>query len=279
MTEPVDAEQMEITDTEFKTFSDFVYSYCGINLHEGKKEMVRARVGKQMRLKGFGSFDDYFKFVLSDESGSEVVGLINAISTNLTSFYRESRHFDFLTHEVIPELNRSRVSRRIRAWSAGCSTGEEPYTLAMVFHEGLQAELLRDFKILATDISTRVLETAMRGVYPEERVQTIDPLLIHKYFQKGVSNQRGFYKAKDELQKLVHFARLNLMKPFPMKGPFDVIFCRNVMIYFDQPSREQLVSRFFDFLAAGGYFFVGHSESLTGVRHPFKYVGPSIYRK
>ena len=270
---------MELTDTEFKKFSDFVYSYCGINLHEGKKEMVRARVGKQMRLKGFSGFEDYFKFVLNDESGNEIVGLINAISTNLTSFYRESRHFDFLVHDVIPDVNKSRGHQRIRVWSAGCSTGEEPYTLAMVFLEGLQAGAQTDLKILATDISTRVLESAMMGVYPEERVKSIDAVLVRKYFQKGVSNQKGYYKVKDDLRKLVHFARLNLMKPFPMKGPFDVIFCRNVMIYFDQPSREKLVSRFFDFLSPGGYFFVGHSESLTGVRHPFKYVGPSIYRK
>jgi len=270
---------MEISDKEFKELASFVYSHCGIYLHEGKREMVKARLSKQMRLKGFTTYRNYIHHVTTDTTGNEVVELINAISTNLTSFFRESRHFDYLKDTLIPELNRrSLANPRLRAWSAGCSTGEEPYTLAMVFLENL-ASSVKDFKILATDISTRVLHQAMTGVYSEERINTIPSHLAGKYFSKESASMGRAYRANESLRRVVHFARLNLMEPFPLKGPFQVIFCRNVMIYFDQPSREDLVRRFHHLLSPGGHFFVGHSESLTGIAHPFNYVAPSIYRK
>ncbi len=270
---------MELTDSEFKKVTEFVYSYCGIHLHDGKKEMVKARLGKQMRLKGFTEFEPYFRHVMGDESGNEIITLINAISTNLTSFFRESKHFDYLQNKVIPSINdeRSRGSR-VRVWCAGCSTGEEAYTLCMVFLEQLRVPSV-DFKILATDISTRVLELAVGGTYSADRMRGVPPDLVRKYFMKGTNNHKGLFRVKEQLREPIRFARLNLMQPFPMRGPFDVIFCRNVMIYFDQPSRESLVEKFFNLLGSGGHLFVGHSESLTGIRHSFKYVGPSIYRR
>ena len=267
---------MEISEKEYRSFCDFIYSACGINLHDGKREMVKARVGKQIRLKKLSGFKEYFELVRNDETGAEMVNLLNAISTNLTYFFREPKHFEYLARSVIPEINTD-GRRRVRVWSAGCSTGEEPYTLAMVMSEHL-APSVGDWKILATDLSTKVLGIAGQGVYPRERLQNIPPELLRKYFQKGSREYAGYYKIKPALMERVHFGR-NLMEPFPMKGPFDAIFCRNVMIYFDRTTQENLARKFRDILAPGGWFFVGHSESLLGVKHDFKYLGPSIYRR
>ncbi len=268
---------MEISDQEFRQFSDFIYSACGIKLHDGKREMVKARVGKQVRLRGLSEFKEYFELVKSDSSGTEMVNLLNVISTNLTYFFRESKHFDYLQNEVMPEIN-SNGLRRVRIWSAGCSTGEEPYTLAMVVSEHIDSSIT-DWKILATDLSTKVLSIGAQGLYGSDRMRGVPVDYQKKYFQKGSKEKSGFYQVRPELKQRIHFGRLNLMEPFPVKGPFDVIFCRNVMIYFDRPTQEALAKKFHQVIRPGGFFFVGHSESLLGVRHDFAYLGPSIYRK
>ena len=268
---------MEITEKEYTEFCNFIYSACGIKLHQGKREMVKARLGKQIRLKKLSGFNEYFKLVKEDQTGEEVVNLLNVISTNLTYFFRESKHFDYLVEKVVPEVNRN-GGNRVRIWSAGCSTGEEPYTLAMVINENIDPSI-RDWKILATDLSTKVLGIASQGYYPKERLRGIPGVLQKKYLQKNSRNANDSYQVKDELRKRIHFGRLNLMEPFPVKGPFDIIFCRNVMIYFDRATQEALARRFHGVLRQGGFFFVGHSESLLGVKHEFKYLGPSIYQK
>jgi chemotaxis protein methyltransferase CheR len=268
---------MEISNKEYKQFCDFIYAHSGIRLHEGKKEMVKARLGKHIRARKLSGFKEYFDLVREDTTGSELVRLLDAISTNLTYFFREPQHFRYLEEKIIPELNKE-SAQKIRVWSAGCSTGEEPYTLAMIFMEHIKSPS-PDWQILATDLSTKVLKEAERGVYPQEKVRKIPSDLLRRYFQKGINSHAGFYKVKKELQDRICFARLNLMEPFPMKGPFDFIFCRNVMIYFDRVTQEKLAGRFYAVLKPGGWFFVGHSESLLGIEHNFKYLSPSIYQR
>jgi chemotaxis protein methyltransferase CheR len=268
-----------VTDAEFTQISDMVYKHCGINLHEGKKELVQARIARQMRTGGFKTAGQYIDSVLSDSSGDKFSDLIDALSTNLTSFFRENQHFQHLTDKFLPKLieNRNREGKRyIRAWSAGCSSGEEPYTLAIVISEALGSHRF-DVKILATDISRRVLSAARRGVYDEERVETVPSPLRHKYFAAG--SNPGTVKIVPDLQRMIRFNYLNLQESWPFSGPFDFIFCRNVMIYFDKPTQQKLVNRYHDCLAPGGLLFTGHSESLTGVKHPFKYVLPTIYSR
>jgi chemotaxis protein methyltransferase CheR len=182
-----------------------------------------------------------------------------------------------LEERVFPELSKEAI-RKIRVWSAGCSTGEEPYTLAMIFMEHMKSSST-DWQILATDLSTKVLKEAQRGIYSHEKVRAVSPDLLRKYFQKGINSHSGSYKVKKELRERIHFARLNLMESFPIKGPFDLIFCRNVMIYFDRVTQENLAARFHNVLKPRGLFFVGHSESLLGIEHNFKYLSPSIYQR
>ena len=270
-------DAMDISEREFHKFCDFIYSTCGINLHDGKREMVRARVGKQIRLRKLSGFKEYFDLVLNDTTGAELVNLLNVISTNLTYFFRESKHFEYLEKTVIPQINEANP-HRVRMWSAGCSTGEEPYTIAMVVSEHINSSI-KDWKILATDLSTKVLGTASQGLYVKERLKGVPQNYLNKYFQKRKNGHQQLYELKEDVRSHVRFGRLNLMEPFPVKGPFDVIFCRNVMIYFDRNTQENLARRFHDVLTPGGFFFVGHSESLLGVKHDFKYLGPSVYRK
>ena len=274
-----------LTEGEFTKLSDLVYRHCGINLHDGKMELVRARLAKQMRIGGFATAGEYIDHVLSDPSGEEFKKLIDALSTNLTSFFREKNHFDYLQCELLPRLleaKKRRGNRRLRAWSAGCSTGEEPYSLAMILLEatgGGGGQGAWDVKLLATDISTRVLAHARRGTYDKKRADGVPPQLRNKHLAVNKLDGRIFYDASPALKNLISFRHLNLMQAWPFAGPFDFIFCRNVMIYFDKPTQQRLVGRFFDCLAPGGVLFTGHSESLTGIAHGFKYVQPTIYAK
>lgn len=271
----------ELRDVDFEKISRLVYQQCGINLHLGKKELVKARLGKRLRKEKIGSFADYYRHVTAEGGMDELIAMIDSISTNLTSFFREESHFHKL-REVMPAMIAASGGRhrlpRLRIWSAGCSTGEEPYSLAITLKEIVNAGGV-DLRILATDISTKVLRTAAGGVYPKERVKNIPPLLLRKYFQIGQGRWSGHYRVKKEIRDTVTFRRFNLMETLPADGLFDVIFCRNVMIYFDKETQKNLIDRFYGCLKEGGYFFVGHSESLTGLKHPFQYVEPSVYRK
>ncbi|MBW2631890.1 MAG: protein-glutamate O-methyltransferase [Deltaproteobacteria bacterium] len=271
----------ELRDIDYKKISRLIYEQCGINLHEGKKELVRARLGKRLREGNFKSFADYYSYVTTNEGIDELITMIDSLSTNLTSFFRENDHFRQL-REVIPAMvktdgNDYRVPK-LRIWSAGCSTGEEPYSLAIALKEIIGSRNI-DLKILATDISTKALRAAGEGIYPEERVKKISNSLLKKYFQIGQERWKGYYRAKRELKDTIRFRRFNLMETLPSGDLFDIIFCRNVMIYFDKETQAGLVNRFYDCLKKESYFFIGHSESLTGLTHRFKYIGPSVYRK
>jgi chemotaxis protein methyltransferase CheR len=274
------ASEELVSERDFELISDLVYKHCGINLHDGKKELVQARIAKKMRVGGYQTASEYIEHVLADSTGERFADLIDALSTNLTSFFREDNHFTFLTKKFLPQLmaNKSRVhNNRIRVWSAGCSSGEEPYTLAITILEALAGHGTWDVKILASDISRKVLRIGQQGVYPKQRIDKVPQQLRGKYFGEGPD--RSTVTVSPNLKSMIRFNYLNLQNDWPFKGPFDFIFCRNVMIYFDKPTQERLVNRFFNHLAGGGVLFTGHSESLTGVIHKFQYVEPTIYGK
>ncbi len=264
---------LDLSPALFERISDTMRDVAGIRLPAGKETLVKSRLSKRLRLLGLDGFPAYLERVEQDETGEELRAMIDALTTNKTSFFRESAHYDHLLASALPEL----AGRgRVRIWSAGCSTGEEPYTLAMLLREHLGEPVLRDARILATDISGRALQLAMRGEYSAGVMGDVPGPLLDRYFERTAA---GLYAARDALRSLVTFARLNLVAAWPMKGPFDVIFCRNVMIYFDREVRERLVARFHGMLRDGGLLYVGHSESLTGLSHPFAYVRPAVYRR
>jgi len=275
------SQSVELTDGEFQKISRLVYDQCGINLSDGKKELVKARLGKRIRTGSFRSFKEYYQYILNDESGREMIHLLDSISTNYTFFFREQKHFDCLRLEILPEMiNRKKNDRKkFRFWSAACSSGEELYSIAMTLLEAIENPFVWDISILGTDISTKVLKTADSGIFHKERVQSIPASLVKKYFLKGENEREGYVKVKDEVKRLVQLRRLNLMEPFSFSERFDCIFCRNVMIYFDKRTQADLVNRLYGCLEAGGFLLIGHSESLTGIEHPFRYVKPSIYKK
>jgi len=272
--------KLELKAADFEKFRLLIYEKCGINLHDGKKELVSARLGKRLREGNFRSFAHYYDYVVTEDGGDELVRMIDSISTNLTYFFREDSHFQKLA-EVLPSLHAASGNKgtpRLRVWSAACSTGEEPYSTAIKVLETMNGMPV-DVKILATDISTSVLKTAASGIYHAEKTKNIPPPLVRKYFQGGTGKWEGYYRVKNEIRELIEFKRFNLMEPPPRGVNFDVIFCRNVMIYFDKQTQSSLVNRLSDSLVAGGYLFIGHSESLTGLNHRLKYVEPSVYRK
>jgi len=269
-----------LRESEFRKISEMIYELCGINLHDGKKELVQARLNKRLNLLGLDSYGDYIKYVECDESGEELTKMVDSLSTNVTYFFRESDHFDFLSNRVLAKFNAEKErQRKFRVWCAGCSSGEEAYTIAMTLRENLSRVDSVDALILASDISTRVLTAAREARYGLAKFKETPAVLRERYFDsEGIGDKRVF-TAKQSLRSMVRFAYLNLTEPWPMKGQFDVIFCRNVMIYFDHKTQAELVNRFYGILKPGGYFFTGHSESLTGISHKFNFVRPSIYLK
>ena len=261
----------------FEKFRDLIYNTSGITLSEQKEALVSSRISKRMRTLKIDKHQDYYKYIISDTTGNEIIHLLDAISTNVTNFFRESHHFDFLT-DIVTEWNKN-GQRRFRFWSAGCSTGEEPYTLAISLLESGIGRIT-DTKILATDISMQVLKHCIKGEYGSKKMKDVSPVHTERYFDKKGVNESAQYTAKPELKSMITFKRLNLsVVPFPMKGPMDIIFCRNVVIYFDNIVRRNLLNEFYRLLKPGGYLMVGHAETLAGLKCSFKSVKPSIYTK
>jgi len=275
-------QDVTLREKDFRRISDVIYEHCGINLHGGKKELVRARLAKRLREGHFNTFAEYIQHVLDDSTGRELSALVDSISTNLTKFFREDQHFEYVRTQLLPRIIASKQHSsafRIRAWSAGCSSGEEPYSIAITLLEGIQGKGRWDVKLLATDVSTRILERAKKGVYEQDRIDPISLPLRNRYLTRRREGTKEVYEVGSALRELIVFRYLNLMQDWPIKGPLDFIFCRNVMIYFDKPTQERLINRFYDLLGPGGILFTGHSESLTGIKHAFKYVQPTIYLK
>jgi chemotaxis protein methyltransferase CheR len=271
----------DLTQSEFDQLSRLIYEKSGIALHEGKRELVRARLSKRLRETGLGSFQAYYDYVVGEDSGQEMVAMLDSISTNLTAFFREPTHFEFLRQELIPRLGHRRgaAGRRLWVWSAGCSTGEEPYSLALCLLDALPNPTSWDLKILATDISTRALESARRGVYKADRLSGVPRPVLTRYFQRGLNEWAGYFRVKPEVRRLIEFRHSNLLQGPPQAGPFEVIFCRNVMIYFDSETQERVIGIFQDQLRPEGCLFIGHSESLARVSHGLRYLRPAVYGK
>jgi chemotaxis protein methyltransferase CheR len=267
-----------LSDVLFQKFSTLVFENTGIFLKPEKKELLNARLGKRLRECRIDSFDAYYDYVQADTSGEELTNLINSVSTNFTSFFRENAHFEYLADEVLPEFSKS-GSSELKVWSAACSSGEEPYTLSIVLHDYKRRNGSFSFSIQATDISTRVLDIARAGVYTDERIRAMPRDILEQYFQKGKGNSAGYVKVKRQLRDSISFKYFNLMGDFPWVEEFDIIFCRNVMIYFNRETQQELVNKFSQCLKPGGYLFIGHSESLTSIEHSFKQVSTTAYKK
>ena len=266
-----------ITPKEFEQFRALIYQESGINLNDNKQTLLVSRLSKRLRILQLDSFQAYYDLIAAQKDGDEFTLLLDLVSTNKTDFFREPKHFDFLREQILPVLG---STRSIRIWSAASSSGEEPYTIAMTLYDGVSDPERWDFKILASDISTRVLARAASGVYEEDRVRALPKKIVERHFLKGVGDRAGMVKVKPHLAQMVRFRRINLMdNTYPIKTPLDLIFCRNVMIYFDRPTQAQLAVKFYHYLKPGGFLFIGHSESLQRVDQPFTAVAPTIYRK
>jgi chemotaxis protein methyltransferase CheR len=269
----------QISDLDFQRFQRLMYEESGIWLSASKKALLCGRLAKRLRQLNIGSLHDYCRFVL--ENPDERVQMINLLCTNETHFFRERHHFDFLTSKVFPFWKaaalRGECPRRIRIWSAGCSTGEEPYSLAMLLLEHFSEGSGCEPSILATDISTTALERAQTGVWPVARKTEIPSLLLRRYMLRGTGPEEGYMRAGEAIRSLITFARLNLNDAASMGAKFDLIFCRNVLIYFGADSRKRAIQRLFDSLEPHGYLFVGHAETLTGFTDQVVTAAPTIY--
>ncbi|ARN74980.1 CheR family methyltransferase [Oceanicoccus sagamiensis] len=269
-------DEHTLSDKDFRYICKFVYDATGIVLDERKREMVYRRLMRRTRETRLPSFKEYLNFLNSNPEESPK--FINAITTNLTSFFRENHHFEFLKSTVLPELLAQSQQRRLRIWSAGCSTGEEPYSIAITLKEAMGNRLNSwDAKILATDLDSDVVATGKAGIYKAERIDGLDTKMIKRWFKKNPQN--GRVKTATELGELITFKQLNLLEPWPMKGPFDIIFCRNVVIYFDKPTQQSLFQHYYDMLKPGGYLIIGHSEGLGEMQEKFTAMGKTIFQK
>lgn len=261
----------------FDRLRSIIYEKSGIALHDGKEALVSARIRKRMRVLGIQDYREYLRRVSDDEDGTETVGLIDAISTNVTSFFREPAHFEFLGRKMTDWLDAGQT--RFRFWSAACSSGEEPYSIAMTLLEAVNGRGV-DLRILATDISTQALAKCTRGMYDDQRMMPVPALWRNKYFDRLKDDDGVSYVVNGTLATPILFRWFNLTAvPYPMSGPMDAIFCRNVLIYFDQATRKRLLDEMYRLLKKGGYLMVGHAESLTGMISAFKPLRPSVYLK
>jgi chemotaxis protein methyltransferase CheR len=264
-----------LTDLELRKIAVLVYEKSGITLHDGKRELVAARLQKRMRQLALSSYKDYLTRLSDDRSGEELTVLLDAIATNHTSFFREPQHFAFLRDVIVPDLDEKARSTGIDAWCAASSSGEEPVTLAVTL---LEAGVER-FELLASDLSTKVLAIARQGVYKMDRVEGVPPALLRKYFERGLGEQEGLARVGREVRRRIHYRALNLIAMERLDRVFDFIFCRNVMIYFDKQVQQRVVSMLEEHLAPGGYLFISHSESLNGITHKMKWVAPAVCRR
>jgi chemotaxis protein methyltransferase CheR len=272
---------MTMTDREFQLLRDLVYERLGINLTEKKRSMLIGRLQKLLRTSGFNTFQDYYDYLVREPNLNAMTELVNRVTTNYSFFYRGKSHFDFFVQRAFPEVLgalRKRNSRDIRIWTAGCSTGEEPYMIIMLMMEHLGKEYgLWNGGILATDISEKALKFALEGVYPDDRAKELPPRLKIQYFN---TMQDGQLAVKDVVKKEVVFRKFNLKNnTFPFKKRFQIIFCRNVMIYFDNSTRDKLLQHFYANTEPGGYLFIGHSETLGRDQQYYRYIMPAVYQK
>ena len=262
--------RMELSDADFGRLSQFIYTTAGIKMPPAKRIMLQSRLQKRLRALNIDDFKTYADYVLSDGGGDEIIHMLDVVSTNKTDFFREPVHFEFMKEVVLPEF----------VWSAGCSSGEEPYTIGIVISEFNQGCPGRDFLILGTDLSTRILQAATNAVYKEERVEGIPLELKKRYFLRSKDREHPTVRIVPELRRHMQFRRLNFMDAnYPVSENFDVVFCRNVLIYFDRKTQEEVIRKLCGKLKIGGYFFLGHSESIMNMNLPLKPIKPTIFRR
>lgn len=268
---------LKLTDKEFTELTTYVHKNYGIDLSK-KRVLIEGRLSNTLMSQGYKSFSDYFQVLYSDKSGNQMTQLLNKLTTNYTYFMRENEHFEFLTNKVLPFFERTHTrNKTLYIWSAGCSSGQEPYSMAMAISEYFGARKKEwNTTILASDLSANVLEKAANGVYTREEIKDIPAPWVTKYLVKLPD---GNYRVSDAIRKEVVFRRINLMEPFKFKNKFDLIFCRNVMIYFDAPTKEALVNKYYDWTADNGFLFIGHSESVNRETTKYSYIQPAIYQK
>ncbi|MEA4833169.1 MAG: protein-glutamate O-methyltransferase CheR [Oscillospiraceae bacterium] len=279
MSEPIKNNiPLELTDGEYKRLADFIKQNYGIYLKEEKRTLLTGRLYKILDKAGYSNFTDYCNFLFQDKSGKALTEFVDNITTNHTYFMRESEHFFYFRDKVLPYLEKAVPNKDLRIWCAACSTGEESYTLAMILDEYFkQTRSVWDCKVLATDISSRVLKDAAEGVYSQTKVESLPLNWKLNYFNRYGDSE---YRITDAIKKEVIYRKFNLMeKAFPFKKKFHCIFCRNVMIYFDEETKDRLIEKFYDCTEPGGYLFVGHSESLNREITRYKYIMPAVYRK
>ncbi len=268
---------LDLKEKDFQRLVSFVKNHYGINLSQ-KRQLIVGRLSNSVLSMGYANFTEYIDHILGQKNPQDIELMLNKLTTNYTFFMRETAHFDYFQHTVLPYLERTNKNRVLSVWSAGCSSGQEPYTLSMILKEHFDKRPGDwDTRVLATDISQNALKAASEGIYDEESLKDLPPDWKRKYFKK--TTEPGVFQVSDNLRKNVIFKTFNLMDPIRFRLKFDVIFCRNVMIYFDQATKEALVRRFFDATVPGGYLFIGHSESLNKATTPYDYIMPSAYRK
>jgi chemotaxis protein methyltransferase CheR len=276
----IDYKQPGMDDAEFKRLSTFILRETGIKLSAAKKSMLAGRLQRRLKALDLDSFRAYCDFLFSPEGYPERVPMIDLVTTNKTDFFREPAHFAFLESRVLAELTRGAGNRPLKCWSAGCSTGEEPYTLAMVLSEYGEQYPLPPYWVFATDLSTEVLETAARAVYPEGRVADIPLRLRQKYLLKSKNREDQSVRVAPVIRRQVQFSRLNFMQEhYDAPNDFSIIFCRNVLIYFDKPTQEAVINKLCRHLCRGGYLFLGHSESITDMDVPLEQIRPTVFKK
>lgn len=268
---------VQLTDQEFQTLTTYIKEHYGINLSK-KRVLIEGRMSSVLRSRNIPDFKTYLDILFKDKSGKEMTTLLNKLTTNHTYFLRENEHFDFLTRDALPYLERMHQNdRSLRIWSAGCSSGQEPYTIAMALNEYFGARRAQwTIRILATDISVNVLTKAYEGTYGADMLDGVPPMWRQKYFKHLPD---GSFQVADAIRSAVDFRTLNLMDPFRFRKPFDVIFCRNVMIYFDGPTKDKLVNKFYDWTMEGGFLMIGHSENINKDTARYRFIKPAIYQK
>lgn len=272
--------EFPITRRDFDFLREIANRRTGIAVGVDKFDMFYSRLSRRVRKLGLSNFSEYCELIRNESSDNEVLELINAITTNQTSFFREKHHFDYLQQQVLPELfEQNKQTRRIQIWSAGCSTGEEPYSIAISVREALPIIEGWQVSLLASDIDSSVLEHAVSAIYPNERIESIPQTRLRRWFQKGHGSNSGLVRLKPEIAEMVEFRQVNLMDGWSFDAQVDVIFCRNVTIYFDKRTKVKLMDRYADTLKDGGYLFVGHSESLFSITDRFELIGNTVYRK
>lgn len=273
------AKEFVFTDKDFQRVRTMVLEHTGICLSEIKHDMVYSRLAKRIRALNLASFSEYLD-LLNDATHEEMGNFVNAITTNLTSFFREPHHFEYLKNTLLPRLMQENAdSRQIRIWSAGCSTGEEPYSLAITVKEAIPDRLGWDVRILATDLDTNVIAKGQSGIYTEERVNGLSKAVLKRWFARGKGPNAGSVRVSPELQEMIIFKQLNLMGSWPVRPGVDIIFCRNVVIYFDKETQKTLFDRYADTLKPDGSLFIGHSETLYKVTDRFNLLGKTIYQR